>query len=477
MKHSLKTNTLFACVTALVLVALILINGIALLLSQRYHLEIDLTSNAVYRVSAETEAFLRALDRPVEIFVLSDEGGFGGSRELDQVKRIIDQYRRFSAHITLEYIDYAANPVFAVNYPDLRLSHGDLIVQSGGKTRHVPAVTLFRYTQMQDGSLMINSTRAEEAITSAVLNVTSDDVIKIAILSGNGAAENPLFHSILTDNNYEVHSVSILTGSLLEYDIALLLLPTIDLSENVIRMLEGFLYNGGLYGKILFYTSGAPQGEMPNLDRFLSEWGIRFSNGAVFETRSVNTYQFQPFYPTTFYMEGRYADMLRDNSMPFLMPVSRPMETLFSARDGYFVETLMIFSETSGVRPADADADFTADDTELWGPMPALVISSFNVPSSEAVPLQSHLIVSASTGMLDQIALHNSSLTNTEYLLNLLGDLTDRDTINILPRSLTDRTLGITSAQASALGVILAGLLPAAILLAGVGVWFFRRFR
>jgi hypothetical protein len=181
-------------------------------------------------------------------------------------------------------------------------------------------------------------------------------------------------------------------------------------------------------------------------------------------------------------MEGRFADMLRDNSMPFLMPVSRPMEILFTARDGYYVETHMIFSETSGVRPADAGSDFTADDAEIWGPLPALVTSSFNTPTSDGnlhskAVLQSHMIISASTGMLDQIALQNTSLTNVEYLLNLLSDLTDRDTINILPTSLASRTLGITSAQASMLGIILVGILPALILLAGVGVWLFRRFR
>jgi hypothetical protein len=329
---------------------------------------------------------------------------------------------------------------------------------------------------MRDGSLVIASSRAEEAITSAILNVISDDMVKIAMLTGNGATESPLFQSILTDNNYEVHSVSIMTASLLEFDIAILLLPVIDLSEGVIRMLETFLYNGGKYGKTLFYCAGAAQGVMPNLDRFLSEWGVRFSNGAVFETRSIHTYQFQPFYPTTFYMSGRHADMLRDNSMPFLMPASRPMETLFSSRDGYFVETLMVFSETSGVLPPDAPSDFTADDAEIWGPMPALVKSSFNVQAGQDL-LQSHMIISASTGMIDQIALQNTSLTNVEYLLKLLGDLVDRDTVNILPTSLTNRMLGITSAQASALGVIFVGILPALILLMGVGVWLFRRYR
>jgi len=478
LTHSLKVNILFAVIIVLLFGAVLLFNSIAVQLSNRFDLHFDLTAGGLYEIGNDTKTFLASLDAPVQIFVLSDEGGFTGDRYLIQAKRIIDQYPHFSRNITLEYIDYASNPMFAVNFPEFPLSHGDLIIQSGDRVRHLPSVHLFYFAAAQDGSLSIISSRAEEALTSAIVSVVSDEIVRLALLTGNGISGGALFATLLTENNYEVESVSLTAAALDDFDGALLIAPTIDLSEDVLRNLEAFLYNGGQYGKVLFYAASATQGHLPNLERFLSEWGIAFIDGAVFETSSDRTYQFQPFYPTAEYEPGMFTNMLRDPSMPFLMPLAKPMEMLFTSRDGYYLETLLYFSGTSGVRPSDAGEDFNADHATVRGPMPAMVTSGYFARSPDGAELQSTIIFSSSAAMLDGIALQNTSLNNAEYLLNLFGDIFEREIIiNIQPKSLAGRTLGITSAEASTLGVVLVGIIPAAILIAGITVWLIRRYK
>jgi len=477
-KSSLNVNILFTVIAVSLIVAVLLVNGIAMRLSERYNLQIDLTEGAVFEIGDDTKALLSSLDVPVEIFVLSDEGGFSGSRYTMQAKRIIDQYPRYSGMISLEFVDYMTNPGFAVAFPELPLSHGDIVVKSGDNVRHILGANLFHFSMSPEGSLTIIASRAEEALSSAIVNVLSDDIIKVAILTGNGAAVDEQLIQLLIHNNYEVNTVPLHGADLYDFDAALLLAPTIDLSEDVVRMLDAFLYNDGRYGKTLFYTASPSQGDMPNLDTFMSEWGVRFLSGAVFETNAERTYQHQPFYPTAVYEDSRLYNMLRDPSMPILMPLSRPMEVLFNFRDGYFVETLLSFSETSGVRPADASDVFTADDATLRGPLPALVISSFHATTPDGATLLSNIVFSSSTIMFDPIALHNSSLNNAEFLLNMMGEVTDRDDIvHIQPKSLAARTLGITSAQASTLGTVLVGVIPLIILLSGVVVWLYRRYK
>jgi len=482
--HSLKVNILFAIIVVSLIAAVILVNAIVLNLSERNNLHFDLTAGALYEVSDETRTFLASLDTPVQIYVLSDEGGFSGDRYLIQAKRIIDQYPHFSGNITLEYVDYASNPMFAVNFPQFPLSHGDLIIQSGDRVRHLPSVNLFYFSATPDGNISILSSRAEEALTSAIISVVSQESVKIAFLTGNGVSGGSLFASLLVDNNYEVDNVSLSTAVLDEYNAAMLFSPTIDLSEDVIRNLEAFLYNDGQYGKLLFYTAGATQGSLPNLEKFLSEWGIGLSDGAVFETNADRTYQFQPFYPIALFESGslsyasQLVDMLRDPSMPFLMPLAKPIDMLFTSRDGYFVETLLYFSETSGVRPSDAGDFFNAEQATRLGPFPALVISGFFARSPDGADLSSTIVVSSSTAMLDGIALQNTSLNNAEYLLNLFSDVLGAESsLNIQPKSLAGRTLGITSAQASTLGILLVGVIPLAILLVGIVLWLIRRYK
>ena len=164
------------------------------------------------------------------------------------------------------------------------------------------------------------------------------------------------------------------------------------------------------------------------------------------------------------------------------MPLARPMGLLFTAKDGYYVETLLAFGDTAGVRPADAGEDFVPGRAEITGPMPALALSSFYPRSQPAQPaqpeLRSSVVASASTGMLDPVALHNASLVNSEYLLALFGDLLGKEAvISVQPKSLAGRTLGITSAQVTRLGVLLAGVLPLLILAAGMAVWLVRRYK
>ncbi len=476
--QALKLSLVFLALTAMLVVGTLLVNGIATLLTNRYALSFDLTENAAYEIGDSTKTLLASLEQPVEIFVLSPEDSFGGSSYLKQAKSIIQQYPRYSGQVTLTFVDYAVDPSFAAGFSDLALANGDLIVRCGKRVKHVSVNNLFHYQYTADGNLAIESSRAEEAVTSALLNVTSGELVKLAVLTGNGVVESKLFTALLADNNYQLAQVSLMTDSLEGFDGALLLAPTTDLSEDVLRKLEAFLYNGGQYGKLLLYAANAAQGPLPNLDAFLAEWGITFLNGAVFETMPDRTYQYQPFYPMVRYEEGRYKEMLKDANTPFLMPLSRPMKLAFTAKDGYFVETLLSFAETAGVRPAEAGQDFTADQATLKGPLPALVLSSFNAAGADGAGLRSLVLASSSTGIFDAICLQNESLTDSEYLLNLLGDLMGQKAgVNIQPKSLSGKVLGISSAQVTTLGVLLTAVLPLLILAAGVVVWLLRRYK
>ena len=170
--------------------------------------------------------------------------------------------------------------------------------------------------------------------------------------------------------------------------------------------------------------------------------------------------------------------MLIDGNTPMLMPLSRPVEVLFASRDGQYTETLLSFGASAGVRPSDAGDDFVADGARQWGPMPAMVLASRRVYQNGELDKQSSIIVSGSTAMLEELCLQNSSLANSSYLVNLLNDLTEKEeTIVIAPKSLAGKTLGITTAQVTRLGVILGGVLPLCILLTGIAVWLYRRYK
>ncbi len=473
-----KMNLVFALLIVLLIAAVVLLNAVALVLANRYPLSLDLTANAAYEIGSDTKTILAGLSDDVTIDVLSDENAFSQDAYLMQAKRILDQYPRYSERVKLRYIDYAADPSYAASHPDLTLADSDVIVSANGRVKQVALTSLFNYAYTATGSITIESSRAEEAVTGAIQYVLSGESVQIGVLSGNGEQSVENFTSLLVNNNYTLKSAVPATDDLSVYDALLLIAPQTDLSEDDIRALEAYLYNGGSYGKTLFYTASVTQTELPNIETFLAEWGVAFGDGVVFETKSDRTYQYQPFYPVADYVSETYKKMLIDASAPMLMPLSKPMQTLFTSRDGQYTETLLSFAETAGVRPPDAGESFTAADATTWGPMPAMVLASRKVVENGMVSKQSNIVVSASTAMLDEICMQNSSLSNSIYVLNLMNSLTDRgEMLAIAPKSLAGKTLGITSRQVTTLGVVLGGILPLLILLTGIGVWLYRRYK
>jgi hypothetical protein len=411
---------LFSLLVCLLVIGTLLANSVAAGLGERFHLSYDLTSNAAYRPGDETKAVLRNLDADVEIFVLAAQDTFTSSPYLVQARRMMEQYPGLSPHVRLSYVDYAFDPTFASRYPSLTLSEGNVLVVSGDRVKQLQLAQLFNYTSGETGSLSIQSSRAEEALTSAILFVTGDRQLRVAVLTGNGVASMPAFGQLLEDNNFQLSDVNLTLGALDDsFDIALLLAPEADLAEDVLKKVDAFLYNNGAYGKTLLFTSAVTQGSLPNMNAFLKEWGVVVGDGAVFETTAARTYRYQPYYPVAEYVDEAYRDRLKDSASPVLMPLARPMELLFATRDAYYNEVLLEFSDTSGVRPADAVESFAVDQATRRGPMPALVLASKRIRGTTGVTqFRSNLIVSASTGMLDAFSIQNTSLSNSDYLLS-----------------------------------------------------------
>lgn len=475
-----RRRILFVVLQGLLVTAAFLLNLVMLQLAERVPLTLDLTANAAYKVGDQTRTVLAGLERDVAIYVLSTEAGFSGSSYLIQAQRILEQYPRLSPWVNLTYIDYVFDPTFATRFPNLTLSQGNVLVTSGNRVKQLQLADLFNYTYTDAGTMTIQSSRAEEALTSAILHVTGDEQARVAVLTGNGMADMPVFTRLLSDNNYEVAVINLTMDELdASYDLALLLGPRIDLSDDALRKLDAFLHNNGAYGKTLLYTADVAQESLPNLELYLQEWGVLVDTGAIFETKAERTYQYQPYYPVTDYADEAFREGLVDPSAPVLMPLARPLDLAFETRGNHVNEVLLQYSETSGVRPSDAVEGFSIEQTERWGPLPALVLASKRVYGADGIAhARSNVIVSASTAMLDEFAIQNTSLANSQYIVNLLNALLERDDVVVIqPKSLAGATLSVTTTQASTLGILLAGVVPLAILAAGIGIWLVRRYQ
>jgi ABC-type uncharacterized transport system involved in gliding motility auxiliary subunit len=462
-------------------VFLILVNLVCSLLARNFSfLSVDLTSGKLFKLSPDTVDFLKSLDKEVTVFVLAREETFAGTSPYNaQANQVFRQFERNGPTVSLVYVDYVRNPTFAAAYPDLGMKHGDILVVCDKKHILVKTEELFNYSGGQQGNLTIMSSRAEEALYTAVLSAASGKPLRAAIVSGHGEYTMDAFTRILEKNNYETSSRNLMGGAIdPAADVVIMIAPKDDLGEGELRTLDEFLYNGGKYGKTLFYCADAEQPPLENMAVFLREWGVGVEDGAVFETDERRVYNYQPFYAAAEYADEEFASLLRVTSKPMLMPVCRPLRVFFDYRNNNSVKVLLEFAASAGVRPSNAPPDFTAGAALIRGPVPALALCRYSIMdrSTGKIESRSNVLVSGSTAMLDSFAVENPGFNNTEYLINVLNRLCGRqDTIPLQPKSFTGTALNLPKLTVNITGLVFIALIPALILAAGLAVWIKRR--
>ena len=471
-----RLNALLAVLIVIVIAVAVLFNAVISALSERYSLSTDLTATASYDVGDDTREILKSLTDDVSIYVLSSKGSFSGNPYLVQMRTLLERYPRLSDHIFLEYIDYTKDPTFAARYPDQDLSAGDVLVEGPQAIKKISLANMFIYTYDTEGNLSISGTRTEEAVTSAIVSSVTSDPVYIGILTGNAVSEDKqALETILSNNNFVVSEIDMVTENMADQDVLILLAPMQDLSEDVLASFDEFLYNDGEYGRTILYATSADQPELSNLNVFLREWGICVEDGAVFETDEAYAYGYQPYYPFTDYVDETFRDLLKDSSKKVLMPISKPLSIVFKYRDNKTVTELLSFSASSGARPSDAGSNFTVDQATIKGPIPAAVMSTLQAGQPGQY---SNVIVSASREAFAQSSLSNPSIANAEYWTAILNTITDRgDAVSIEAKSLSGNTLTITTGTARMWSIVLCIIIPVLILATGITVYVKRRYK
>ena len=479
--RTFRQGSVATALTAIVIALIIVLNMVITALSERYILSVDLTENNLFSISEESKNFLRNLDKDVTIYVMSSEEAFTqGNIYAVQANDVLKRYALESSRVHVEYIDLLRNPAFESRFPDLQLHPNTILVTSGGKVRDLTPFDLYN-VEAHQGQMMIASSKAEQAMTSAMLNVTSDKTVGVTFLTGHNETELTTLQALLELNNYTVTHTNLLTEEIdPESEIAILAAPKRDLDEDALRKLDDYLSNDERLGRTLLYFASIEQPEpsgMPNISAFLRDWGIAVENSVVFEASLNRVAAFNMYAPYAEYTQNEYAEVTASRNLWIFIPFSKPLSTVFESRSSIQTEVLLAFSHTSGVVPEDAGNDWQPSESDLTGPIPALILAR-ELRYDGTEQLRSNVVAASSVFAVSADALSATTTGNGDYFINLLNKLSNReDVVNIQSKAIGGRELGIHSAQALTLALIFVILLPLAVLVYGVVVWLRRRHR
>jgi hypothetical protein len=487
-KRNLRYGFVSVCITLVVIAAIVLFNVVLTALFKKYPLDIDLTEDRIFEISAETIGFLGELDQDVDIYVLNTESSFitGSPAEyFIQANEVIRKYSQYSPRVRLEYVDLIRNPDFPSRFPGTDAVINDILIVSEGRSRKLSPRDLFNIQTSYYGSY-ISSSKAEQAMTSALLGVTSKKSSLAVVIGGHGELDVGAFTELLKMNVWEVLTINTITEAIPpEASLLILAAPDRDLSTGELANIDSFLEGGNR--RIFFYLSSLSQpgqsnqsGEpsLPNLDAFLAEWGLASDSGIVFETDGGRIIGDSPYLSFADFVEDDYSKPAIAKGLYPVLPQSRPLRLVYETQRYRKTQVLIRSSPSAGIRPPEAPLDWSPSARDLKADIPLLALSSSTRNNVEGDIVRAYVLACGSAAAWNPSILGNINIANSGYFLDLLGRLAGReDQIYIEDKTLGFSNLNITGLQVVVLALIFIVLVPLAVLVTGIVVWLRRRHR
>ena len=377
----LKHGAYTIVITAVFLAIIIAFNWLFMALSDKYHWEIDMTPEKVHSMDKDNIKYLKSLKEEVLITVVAASDSeyaqvmkdwapqyykvYSGDQYYVQTPELVKKYATYNDNIKVRFLDAQSTEYTDINtkYADLDIVYGDILVtyQLSDKEERIKKIAfdeIYNYdSATYGGTSYVTSNNIENALTNAITYVIGGETKKAVILTGHSKNDNTSnYVSLLKLNGYAVEIISDKKVTKIPEDanIVAVMSPSIDFTEPEILLLSEFLDNGGELNKGFVYFADASSPTLPNLNDFMAEWGINFSEGILFENGNPDpsdasklTMTLDTAIDTTGMTGGRIEAAY---NVPML--TSEPDDTTITVTD------LVLTSETTVIAPIGAGSDW-----------------------------------------------------------------------------------------------------------------------
>lgn len=435
--------------------------------------KIDLTGEGVYSLSEETKTRLHSLTGEVTLTLLAPAGA-----EDTVLLSVLQKYAAESSMITFREKDPALYPHYAEQFTEEAVSENSVVVESEKRARFIAYEDLYR-TDVDEEIYAATGTEGvttvfvgESRITSAVAYVTGDRLPKVLRLTGHGeAALSDGFASALALANYEVEEIRLLSlPAVPEGDLLLINDPETDLSEEEARAVEEYLGKGGNLLLLTDYETKA----LPRLEALALAYGMEAAHGLVVEGDSAHAIYSYPYYILPDTGDGEITGSVKDGDFFTVTPMAHGIR--FGENLPHTIETeeLLKTSEKAYLKVNIKDGESV--EKETGDPTGTFLIGAAAVMNA-GEENESRLIWFSSAAMTDDAVDGISSGGNIRLILAAAAKAAGQEEyLPIREKNVSYAHLTVPAQDVTAVSILLIGVLPACILLAG-GIYLWRRRR
>jgi ABC-type uncharacterized transport system involved in gliding motility auxiliary subunit len=448
-------QTKYAAYVTVYLAVILAIVSVANVLANRYNKSYDSTSNKRYSLSDQTAKIVKGLSQPASITYFDKTSSFPAAKDL------LERYTTLSPKVHLDYVDPDKNPQAARAAGITK--YGTTIVQIGAKKEEAKNMT-------------------EEDVTGAFIRDLKNNTRTVCFVSGSGehqiddADRNGFskLKDILGKDDYKVNSISLLEKAEVPADCTVIVVggPQNDYQQPEVDAIKKYVEQGG---RALFLLDpplkiGKPTADNEALANMLQGWGVSAEKDLLLDENPVG--QLMGVGPQvaliSSYASHPIVNEMKGTATGF--PLSRTLT--IKNTDKTTVEKLFDSSDTSfATTKLDSPNVNSNDPNNKKGPLTIAAAGSYKTGKENS---EGRFVVIGTS-----IWAANSSLNfngNGDFASNTMNWLSsDEDLISIRPKPQEDRKITMTRAQFGWVRLSSQFLLPAALLLAGLSVWWRRR--
>lgn len=479
-KRVIKRGVLSVTFTVIFIAAVVLVNVIVWIISDRVDISADLTTAGIYTLDEKTETYLaETLESDVTLTVLKTEQEFEGQdTAYKQVNEILKRMEMTGDHVEVEYLDINQNPNYTSKFKGETLGENYIVAEceQTGRHRIISPYDYFLFNQYYS-RYVVEGSDIEQAAVSAMMYITNTDPIKVAFTEGFGESESSsALKDLLYRNGCDVETLTLTTTPEISSDIDFVVIyaPTIDIDKEQLAKLDKFLDNGGNYGKNVVYFASTMQPKTPNLDEFLSDWGISVGFDIIGQTDAN--------YLTS--SETVFAHLQQVCDTEYTSPVYGSRLMTFGAymRPVYLTENsaadrtvLMKTYDKAFLYPMDKEAaeDFDLDNAESGEFNDAVVSQKTNDGGSK-----SRVCVLGSELFVSSAYMSYTNANNAELFMGMWNYISGREQgMTIKEKSLVPATFEMNVKTANSFSIVLCIVIPVCVIVIGITVWLRRRHR
>ena len=469
----IKAVSRTSSLVAMVIIIIALYIGINLLMKKINPTDIDMTAEKIYTLSDSSKKIAKSIEKDVKMTLVN-------ASNVQSVIDFANKYTKENSKITVEQIDDITK------YPELTKKYNlvstelAIIIECEDKVKLLSVDDLYTY----DYSTLEQKDLTEEAMTNALLDVTTDDKPKIYFLTGNNPNLDSYMTSFMTavqSEANEVEDLDILTKGKIPDDCDVLVLTTLneDLKTVERDAILNYIKKGGKIA--LFTDANVTKIDMPNFQKVLDEYGVSISSGIMIEQASSRMLAGSPSAIIVTIESGTSVTKNLNMSTNACFINSGRIEFKESSeleKLGVEVETLAATSDKSFYRK-DLSIQSTAKqagDEQGSATVGALLTKKIDEDKTSKL-----IVYSNNMFVTDiQLAIENNYVAayglynNKDLALNSIAYLTDRDDTIMIRKNTETTTYTVTNSQQK---IILATIfiIPVLISVAGIVVWQIRR--